>query len=366
MNILFYASFTHRSRDTESLMHAFKKQGHLVFFLNQHADSVIKPYLEANGVEVFEYTPKSKNRWIRHLLNIRMLVIHCRKLQIDRVYSHLEPANFIAVLAQFFIRSRVYVCRHHRDLFVLLKINRDLSYRITYKLARHIIVVSESTKQYMIQHEHVPALKIKVINLAYDFSLYGKPNSENVEALKKSIDAPLCLLTIGNLNDFKKPMQSLEVLNTLIKKGYAAKLIFLGKGELEEAIRERSKALNIASSVIMPGYVTNVLDYLSVSTFLLHPSESESSCVVVKEAGLTETPVIVCKGVGDFDAYILDKSNGFLVDCDQFAQQATERIEQTFEDKQLLKKLGSNLKESVFQNFSIEHILPQYDTLNNQ
>lgn len=163
----------------------------------------------------------------------------------------------------------------------------------------------------MVEKERISEKKITVINLAYDFSLYTKPDPENVISLKKSLNAEIILITIGNLTTFKRPLLSLEILNELVQRGYDVKLIYLGKGELNEEIKRQRIAWGIEDKVVMAGYVTNVLDYLSVTTFLLHPSESESSCVVVKEAGLTETPVIVCHGIGDFDAYLVNGFNGF-------------------------------------------------------
>lgn len=366
MNILFYASFTNRSRDTESLMRAFSTQGHQVFFLNQHEKSIIRPYLEGNDIHVDEYTPNVRNRWLKHFLNIRYLIYYCWKYRIDVVYSHLEPANFISVFAQFFIRAKVYVCRHHSDLFALLKIDQDLSYRLTYKLARNILVVSKNAKKYMVENEQISENKINVINLAYDFSLYTKPDAENVISLQKSLNTKIVFLTIGNLNTFKRPLQSLGVLYELVQKGYDVKLIYLGNGELAEEIKKQSAAWGIEDKVIMEGYVSNVLDYLRVTTFLLHPSVSESSCVVVKEAGLTETPIIACRGVGDFDTYLVDGFNGFLVNPDLFVPEAINAIEKHMKHEDHLKKMGLNLKKSILANFSVAHILPQYEKLNTK
>ena len=104
---------------------------------------------------------------------------------------------------------------------------------------------------------------------------------------------------------------------------------------------------------------------MAASDFLLHPSLLDSSCVTVKEAGLAKLPVIVCRGVGDFDDYVRDGENGFLADRDKFVEESVKIIKQNFTNENLLKKIGTSLRDSVIEQFSIENVIHQYDSLNN-
>lgn len=345
-------------------MLAFKKQGHNVFFLNQHVDSIIKPYLEVNGVEVVEYTPKSANRWIRHLLNIRMLVMQCRKFEIDIVYSHLEPANFIAVIAQYFVRARIYICRHHINEAALFGFDKALYYRITYSLARKIIVVSQQAAMYIVEKEKIPAHKIIHINLAYDFSLYQIPNEQTVRTIRNTYACEILLLFIGRLNNFKRPDLSIEVLQQLVQSGFDAKLIILGSGDLQKNLEKITSANKLSDRVFFPGYVSNPLEFMRASNFLVHPSIIEASCVVVKEAALVQLPVIVCSGIGDFDSYIQQEVNGFSIDKDNFVVEALEVIKANKDNNEKLTKMTKKLEQDVYKRFSLDNLLERYDTLN--
>jgi len=364
--ILFYAPFNQRSRDTESLMLAFYRQGHRVISLSQQEGFLINDFLNANGISAYSYVLAGKRGgWWYYLRHLLFFVRFCRKHHVEIVYSHLEPANFIAALAQFLIKATVFVCRHHSDQYRGLKRDNDLSYRLTYRLAKHIIVFSEITRHYMIREERIPRHKITRINLGYDFSLYPAVRIGHVESIKQLYSADIMLITVGSFIPLKRTEISIYVVKVLLDKGFDTKLFLLGKGELEHSLRALVEKLDLMDRVFFPGYVDNVLEYIAASSFLLHPSLSEASCVAVKEAGLVNKPVITCSGVGDFDDYIVHKKNGFSVAPDKFLEQASEIIQENFRNHDFLKGVGENLRKSVIELFSIENVIGHYNSLNN-
>jgi hypothetical protein len=171
--ILFYSPFNQRSRDTESLMIAFKGAGHDVYSLSQQEGREIHDFLKSYDIHTNSYiVPGTRGGAGYYFKHLKYFARYCREHKIDIVYSHLEPANFVASVGQYMIRARTFLCRHHIDEGKLYNFDRDLYYRVTYKLARKIIVVSDHARRYMIEHEKIPARKIIHINLAYNFDLY--------------------------------------------------------------------------------------------------------------------------------------------------------------------------------------------------
>lgn len=365
MVILFYSPFNQRSRDTETIMLAFKKQGHKVISLTQQEGYLINEFLNSNGVEAFSMVLKgSRVGWWYFLRHIFYFIRFCWKNNVQIVYSHLEPANFVASVGQFFIRAKVYLCRHHIDEAHLYGFQNDLYYKITYRLAKKIIVVSDHAKRYMIEKEKIPAEKVIHINLAYDFSLYELPNVTRIETLKSQYSCELLLIAVCRLTKYKRPDLAIDVVSALIQNGLNAKLIILGKGELKDALEQKIHALGLTDHVFLPGHVQNVLEYISASDFLIHPSILDSSCVAVKEAGLVAKPVIVCKGIGDFEDYITHGVNGFLVDGDNFVSQTVSVIQRQYTNKEVLSNVGLRLQSDVRRLFSVDMIVPLYDSLN--
>jgi glycosyltransferase involved in cell wall biosynthesis len=363
--ILFYSPFNQRSRDTESLMIAFRKQGHRVISLTQQEGFVINDFLKANDVEAYSYLlPGRRGGWRYYLKHILYFIRFCNKHKVDIVYSHLEPANFVASIGQFFIRGTTFLCRHHIDEGKLYSFDKDLYYRITYRLARKIIVVSDHARRYMIEREGIPSRKILHINLAYDFDLYGSVDHDKASEIRKMNNADVLLLSACRFTTFKRPDYIVLTLKKLVDLGVDAKLIMLGMGEMQSDIEQQIRELGLSGRVRLGGYVSNVLDYMAAADYFIHPSVLDSSCVAVKEAGLTKLPVIVCRGVGDFDDYIVNNSNGFAVEKENFPTLAADIVHSTHADKNLLKNIGENLNKSVLELFSIQHVIVKYDSLN--
>lgn len=365
--ILFYGPFNQRSRDTESLMIAFRQAGHQVLLLTQQEGHLINDIVASRGVASYSkvFSGPRSGAWyfFRHIL---YFIFFCWKHRIEIVYSHLEPANFVASVSQFFVRARVHLCRHHIDEAALYQFNSDLYYTLTYRLARSIIVVSRQARNYMIEKEGVSPGKISHINLAYDFSLYDKPDKDRAAEIKTAYKCAVLLITVARLTRYKRPEMSVQVVRRLREHSVDAKLILLGIGEMEGELRSMINDYQLSDRVVMPGYVSNVLDYMAAADYLLHPSVLDSSCVTVKEAGLARLPVMVCRGVGDFDDYIEHGVNGFVFDADHFVEGATSEIEMAMAGKVGYRELmAERLYRSVMDRFSIENVMQQYSALNH-
>lgn len=364
--ILFYSPFNQRSRDTETLMIAFKMEGHTVISLSQQEGFIIHPFLEENGIRTFSYVlpGERSGAWyfLRHFI---YFIRFCFKHKIRIVYSHLEPANFVASIGQYFIKARVYLCRHHINESSLYQFDRNLYYRLTYRLAKKIIVVSSHAKKYMVEKEKIPATKIIHINLAYDFTLYPKPDNKQVEQLRNKFgNQKLILVGACRFTKFKRPELLLDVIYELKKIDIPATLLLMGKGEMEEELKMKIQTLNLTGDVLLTGYVSNVMDYYAACDFFLHPSLLESSCVVVKEVGLVNKPVIVCKGIGDFDDYLVDKVNAFMTEPDSFVHEVVQTIKKFHQQKDILSNIGNTLHEIVYLNFDKKNVINQYKSLN--
>lgn len=363
--ILFYSPVNQRSRDIESLMLGFKDQGHKVISLSQAAGKNIHPFLMANGIETAEYICLHKNRLRFHLSHLLYFIRFNFSRKVDIVYSHLEPANFISAIGQFLVRANVFICRHHIDEAYLYGFDRSFSYRLTYKLAKKIIVVSRQAKQYMIEKEGIPPHKIIPINLGYDFRLYPIVEERRVKEIRQAYNVEILLVTVCRLTKFKRPDLAIMVAKRLKEKGIRTKLIILGKGEMKEDLESKVKDLELQDTILFLGHVDNVLDYLASADFLLHPSLLESSCITVKEAGIVKLPVIVCGGVGDFSEYVHYAVNGFLVAKEEFVDQSSLIIEKYYQQRAQLLEIGNALSRTIYSNFSIEKVLPHYADLNS-
>lgn len=363
MIILFYSPFNRRARDAESVMLALKEMGHKVISLSQAKGKEIHPLLKGQGIETISYEVRHRFLLLMYLKHIIYLIRFCRDRKVDVVFSHLESANFVAVMAQFFIRTKVYINRHHVDEASLRGFDTSLFYRLTYKLAKGIIAVSDKSVEYMIEREGIRPSRITKINLAYDFSLYPKPDPKECKSIRDSLQCDFVLLTACRLTKYKRPYISILLLKKLTEQGVHAKLIILGEGEEKSKLEDLAQQLDLVDRVLLFGHVPNLLDYMGAADLVIHPSVLESSCVLVKEAGLLGKIPVVCKGVGDFDSYLINYKNAILVNRDNYVQEAFDFISGFIERRHFFEAIGETLFDDIQRVFSIEANIGAYSDL---
>jgi glycosyltransferase involved in cell wall biosynthesis len=213
----------------------------------------------------------------------------------------------------------------------------------------------------MTEAEHIPSARIHVIPLAYDFRLYELPPTASVHALKDSTVGKLRLVDVCRLTRFKRPELLIALARQLADWNIPFRLTILGAGELEPALRQLVTNSRLEDYVELPGYVPHVLTYLAAADLFVHPSLLESSCISVKEAGLVNLPVVVCRGVGDFDDTLTDGIDAFLVDPDDFVAQAAQLVRRLQMDRQGFALVGEHLQQTIRSTFDIEVVAKAYE-----
>lgn len=363
MNILFYTPLNTRCLDIESQAIEFSKLGHNIFLLSQSSEGLLHKSFSKHGFCTASNQSKVRFNYANLLIKFCSLVNFIYRNKIDVVYSHLEPANFISVFAQILVPANVIICRHHINEANLYRFDTDLSYKLTYSLAKNIIVVSKRAKSYMVSKEGVKESKVHHFNLAYNFDLYDQPNSREALAIRDRYPCRILLLSVCRLTKFKRPDLSIQLLSVLKEKGFDVKLVILGNGEMMNSLSADIKNQKLEACVYLAGHVSNVMDFMKAADFLIHPSLLDSSSISSKEAGLAELPIIACRGVGDFDEVIAHNVNGFLVSQDNFVEDATKIIMDTLSEENLKGRIGKKLKATVLREFDIKRVAPLYEQM---
>lgn len=364
MNILFYTPFNLRSRDTESLIEAFIKQDHKVFVLTQIEKGLYHEACSKLGASVSTHVIPKKKSVVYFLKHTFKLISYCKKNQIDLIYAHLETAALPAVLAQYFINAKVFVCRHIIDEAYLFNNKNFIRLnKIVYTLAKNVIVVSEHSKDFMVKKERIEPSKIQVIRLAYNFNFYSRPDSVEVSKIKNKFQAQLLLLTACRLVDPKRPECSIQVAKNLLAQGMDVKLLILGTGPEAEKLEGIISKEKLKDHIFLLGFKTNIIDYISACDVMIHPSILDSSSVIIKEAGLVEKTVIACKQIGDVDEYLEHRKNSFLVSQNETEVEMSAILSELYNNRSIDLNFGAELKEQVLKRFSIENIISQYDNI---
>ena len=329
--------------------------------LSQREAGEFRPYLQRQGIEAHCYIVPGEGSALYFIRHLNYFIKFCREQNVDYVFSHLDTPNFIASLGQYLIKARVFLCRHHVNEAELYNYNLSWTYRLTNLLAKKIIVVSSRSLEYMTRVEKVPPKKLIHINLAYDFSLYDIPSEKDTETIRSKFKTELLLLTVCRLTKFKRPELSIQVVEKLKSQGIIANLIILGNGPIQQDLKDYVLKNKLENQIFILGHLSDVMKYIAAADLIIHPSVLESSCVVIKEAALVNKPVVVCKGVGDFDDYMQNESNGFLVEQDDFVNSVIRIIHESRNEREKFYKIGNKLREDVCRLFDIRNVAKMYD-----
>jgi glycosyltransferase involved in cell wall biosynthesis len=277
----------------------------------------------------------------------------CKKHKIDFVFPHLQYLNLVAAFSQRFLKATVFPMRHHSD-DVYLSGNRNARRldRLVNTFSKKILVVSERCREQMVQHENVAVKKIIVMPLYYNLDYYQCAAGNNSN-LSVANNRTLNLVSIGRMVENKNHITLLKAVKKLVDDGLHIKLVLLDTGPLETELKKFVIESELDDHVCFLGRQSDVIKYIRAADMLVHPSISEGSSQVVKEAGICNKPVMVVKGVGDFDEYITHEKSGFLLSRADMEPELTEILRDIYDNRLQLPKMGKELNKAVREKFEL-------------
>jgi len=372
--ILFYYPSNKRSIQIETTLVEIQKLGHEIILLTTCEKGLIHQELEQQGIKTYTHTSAYRFSPFYYINQIVYLIQFCRTHNISLIFSNLQHANFISVFAQFFMPAKVIAFRHHfkfsrGNYGIPLEVNKMevIFDKIINRLSRKIIVPSAGVYNGIKEFEKVNLSKVTIIPYLYDFSKYGSPNVEIVSELKDKYQSELLIIMVARLIPFKRHLQLLPTFQKLINEGLDLKVIILDEGPCKDEIAQYILIHKLEQHLFLIGFTTQFLEYMKASDLLIHPSLTEASNNVVKEIGLMKKAVAVCEGVGDFDDYIVDGKNGYLMTKETPAEDAEEIIRRVYGNKEKLTELGLALHETILTKFGNNApIIEQYKILINE
>lgn len=344
----------------ETLLIYLQNNGVQVVFLSLEKEGDLHTILKENGIEIYShYIPKS-NPLTYYINQVAFLTWFCKVHSISHIFSNLQQANLIAVLAQYLLKSKTYIFRHHfkflsekQDMVIERNRNERIGDWIINKLSSIIIVPSSGVFEGMNRRENVPRSKMSIIPYIYDFNQYKKPDQANVSRIQKKYPCQLMVIMVARLIPLKRHALVIKEFKKLMDLGMQLQMIILGEGPENDNLHWLIDELNLNESVHLLGFRRDFIDYMAAADLLIHPSLTEASNSVVKEMALMKKIVAVCENVGDFSDYIEDGVNGFFMPIDEPEDRIAEIIIQVYSNKNAYQLLGTNLHRTVLEKFSV-------------
>lgn len=217
----------------------------------------------------------------------------------DYVAMHLHSnfPNYIGPLKyarKYGIRKRIYHAHNSQDMYpahsMVGKITKSVTSILTKRTADYYATdffacsneaanfIFGNRKEYKIIPDAIDALKF-----SYD---------ENVRIKKRrelGLTDEFTVGFVGRLQYQKNPEFLVEIFNQLIKYNINAKLIFVGKGNMEGEIKERLKSYGLMEKTIFLGVRTDIPELMQAFDCMVMPSRFEGfgiSYIESQAAGL--------------------------------------------------------------------------------
>jgi glycosyltransferase involved in cell wall biosynthesis len=174
----------------------------------------------------------------------------------------------------------------------------------------------------------------------------------------KPLASPLKLITVCRLAPNKRVDHAIELLKILSDKNISAELTIVGRGEMENALREKASELDLAEKIRFTGSVSESEKnrFLCDAHLLVHTSVREGWGLNVLEANAMGTPALVYPVEGLVDSTI-DGQTGFVTKGETPAALA-KSIEQLLVDKSVYETIRLNAWNRS-KEFQWEKVLPQ-------
>lgn len=192
---------------------------------------------------------------------------------------------------------------------------------------------------------------------------YARHPVENLRATLAPQVEPL-LVHVSNFRPVKRPVDCVEILARVLKKGINTRLVMVGDGSERTNVEHRARCLGVDDRVAFVGKQPNIVDYLSVADVLLLPSEQESFGLAALEAMACEVPVIASR-VGGIPEVVTDGETGFLSEVGDVEKMANDAA-RLLSDTRLRREMGKRARESAIGRYRTDIVIPQYIEFYNQ
>lgn len=176
------------------------------------------------------------------------------------------------------------------------------------------------------------------------------------------------ILFVGRLDEAKGLPYLLEAFKMLQDKRRDCKLILIGKGELEEAVKEFIKKNNLEGKIEMLGVIPNkdLPPYFRAARVSVYPSITlkrweEQLGTVNLQAMACGVPVVSTKS-GAIPEYVPDGKVGILVK-ERDPEALAKAIEEILENPHLAKKLGEGGRRFTLEHYQSKKVVERAERI---
>src|SRR2546426_1949361 len=338
------------------------KRGHSVHFISSSLPTRLTELNERvhfHEVEMMSYPLFEHQPYTLALATKMSTVAETENLALLHVHYAI-PHSISAILARESLKPKRYLpvitTLHGTDITL---VGADRSYL---PITRYGIVQSDGVTaiSHYLKQATKEIFQFDDIEVIPNFVCQTQYARHPVEELRSSLapnGKPL-LVHVSNFRPVKRPVDCVEILARVLRKGIKTRLVMVGDGSERTNVEHRARCLGVYDQCIFVGKQPNIVDYLSAADVLLLPSEQESFGLAALEAMACEVPVIASR-VGGIPEVVTDVETGFLSavgDVEKMADDAARLLS----DATLRREMGNRAREFAVANYRTDIVIPRY------
>jgi N-acetyl-alpha-D-glucosaminyl L-malate synthase BshA len=339
------------------------RKGHEVHMFSSDIPFLMQNYPDS-GVKFHQVTPVayplfSKIGAAYSYAEASKMIEVVNKEKLDVIHTHYAiPHALAATLVKQITFTPVICTVHGSDVHT---VGLDPSYKPivehTLKHQDKITTVSNYLKDVLLECYSFEEENVDVI---YNFvdTVHHNPNHQHCELLSEFEHS---ITHASNFRKIKNIPFLIRSFSKVLEEFPSAVLLLAGDGPEKKYCEELVRDLSIQKNVIFRGILTDLNCFFAHSSLVAMPSTLESFGLILTEAMSSGTPVVASR-VGGIPEVVEDGKQGILFSPHN-EKECVEAITNILGDNQLRKKMGDSGRERVLKQFSIEHILPQYEKL---
>ena len=274
--------------------------------------------------------------------------------------THGARANFYGRIAGRLAGVPVIISTIHNSLkdYEVSPLTRWLYtvlLRLTFPLVHRIICVSEANRRDLIEDCPVAAAKAQTVYNGVDLSAFSsQPNHQKVRQELGVTEGPV-LVTIGRLTEQKGHRYLLQALSCLLETWPQLCCLFVGEGELQDALRRMAIDLGVEQACRFVGVREDIPGILTAADVFVLPSLSEGFPFVLLEALAMGCPVVASRVNGVLEL-IEDHKTGLLVPP-RDPQALARAIRDMLDDRRAALRMGAAGRALVRERFTVNRMV---------
>lgn len=243
-----------------------------------------------NGSKVYFIPSKRKNLFL-HLWNFFKILKKHKEYEV--VYFNILNASAAISMLPVRLLGRKVISHSHNSSDINMKIHNKFKWLLN-KLSNEKLACSYEAGKYM----YLNGYNYTVINNAINLDKFSFSEKIRDEYRKKfEVQEKKVLLHVARMDKVKNPLFLIEILKELVMKDKDYVLFYIGKGNLEEKIKEKVKESKLQQHVFFLGEVNNVNDYMQMADVFILPSLFEGMPIVLIEAQACKLPVVMSDNI---------------------------------------------------------------------